>query len=369
MGQVLSTSEAVQGTEWQVFALMLKPFQTQAPRRGGFAAFDIRRLALTAIAISYSIKRICLRGHVMKLDRRQVLTGLGGMALCGGPTRSLAQTRVELGSSELISLSDGNLVLPGALFFDALPQDDLATILADYGISPDQLMPPCNLTLLRQGDRTVLFDAGSGSGFMPSAGVMMASLEAVGLSVDDITHVVFTHAHPDHLWGVLDDFDDPVFPDAKLMMGQAEWEYWTDPDTVGSIGAARASFAVGAARRLEAVAEQMSLFQDGQEILPGIMAHATPGHTPGHMSFEIRDGSDAVLVGGDAIGNHHVAFARPAWASGADQDADMGATTRTRLLDQLATDQIILMGFHLPDGGLGRVERSGDTYHFVAAEA
>ena len=305
----------------------------------------------------------------MRFGRREVLAGLGGLALGGMGVPSFARTVLQLGEAEVISLSDGNLVLPASFFFDSLPQDELDLILAKHNVPRDQLEPPCNLTLLRQEDRLVLFDAGSGSGFMPSAGELLTSLEAEGLTPEDITHVVFTHAHPDHLWGILDDFDEPVFPQAKLMIGQAEWEYWTDPNTVDTIGEARASFAVGAARRLAAIEEQISFFNGGEEILPGVMAHATPGHTPGHMAFEIRDGSSAVMVGGDAIGNEHVAFERPDWASGADQDTDLGAKTRMRLLDQLATDDIALLGFHLPHGGLGRVERAGDAFRFVAKDA
>lgn len=274
-----------------------------------------------------------------------------------------------MGAVTVTSVSDGNLVLPGAFFFDGLPQDEVAAILDASGVSPEQLLPPCNLTLLRDGERTVLFDAGSGAGFMPSAGELTASLDALGLTPDDVTHVVFTHGHPDHLWGVLDEFDDPVFAGAQHLFGRAEWDYWRDPATVDAIGAARASFAVGAARRLEAIEDSVTLIDAGQEILPGVMAHSTPGHTPGHLSFEIRSGSEAVLVGGDAIGNHHIAFARPDWASGSDQDPELGAATRMRLLDQLTADNVDLMGFHLPDGGLGRVERKDGAYRFVPADA
>ncbi|MCQ0091726.1 MBL fold metallo-hydrolase [Roseovarius sp. M141] len=305
----------------------------------------------------------------MQFGRRQVLAGLGGLALGNVALPSFARTVMHLGDAEVIGLSDGNLVLPAAFFFQGLPQDELDLILSRHNVPRDQLKPPCNLTLLRHEGRIVLFDAGAGPAFMPSAGEIPDSLEAEGLTPGDITHVVFTHAHPDHLWGILDDFDEPVFSQAKLMIGQAEWEYWTDPDTVDTIGAARASFAVGAARRLAAIEGQISLFNGGEEILPGVMAHATPGHTPGHMSFEIRDGSSAVMVGGDAIGNDHVAFERPDWASGADQNADLGARTRMRLLDQLATDDIALLGFHLPHGGLGRVERAADSYQFLPADA
>lgn len=304
----------------------------------------------------------------MHLNRRHVLAGLGGAAVAGLPAISLAQSSLTLGAHEVISVSDGNLVLPGALFFDGLPAEPLSEILAAKGLSADQLTPPCNLTLLRSAERLVLFDAGSGAGFMPSAGRLLDSLAAIDVAPEDITDVVFTHAHPDHLWGILDDFDDPVFPDANLMIGQGEWDYWTDPDTLTNIDEAFAGFVVGAARRLEAVEDQLSFIRGGQEILPGVLAHDTPGHTPGHMSFELRDGADAVLVGGDAIGNHHIAFARPDWPSGTDLDTDLGIATRRRLLDQLARDQMPLLGFHLPGGGLGRVERAGDAYRFAAME-
>jgi glyoxylase-like metal-dependent hydrolase (beta-lactamase superfamily II) len=309
-----------------------------------------------------------LIGMRVQPKRRQILCGLGGLALSGIPSLTFAQT-LSLGQMTITSVSDGNLVLPGAMFFDGLPREELDSILSKAGQSFDELRPPCNLTLLRHNDAMVLFDAGSGSGFMPSAGTMLESLETLDVAPEDITHVVFTHAHPDHLWGILDDFDDPIFPDAELMIGKTEWDYWTNPETVDTIGEARTSFAVGAARRLDTVEDQMRFITGGEEILPGVMAHDTFGHTPGHMAFEIRDGSNAVMVGGDAIGNGHVAFARPDWSSGADQDPELGAKTRTRLLDQLATDKIALMGFHLPNGGLGRVERDGTTYRFVPEDA
>jgi len=211
----------------------------------------------------------------------------------------------------------------------------------------------------------VLFDAGSGPAFMPSAGKLWEALDAAGVAPDEVTHVLFTHAHPDHLWGVLDDFDDPVFANAAHMIGQAEHAYWTDPATVETIGEARASFAVGAARRLEAIADRLETFTPGQEVLPGILAHDTRGHTPGHVSFEIGQGNSAAMVVGDAIGNGHLALAHPGWASGADQDAEQGIATRLRLLDRLANEGMPMVGFHLPGGGLGRVERAGDAYRFV----
>lgn len=303
----------------------------------------------------------------MNVRRRQILAGLGGLAVAGSPLRAFARTSVTVGAYECLSVSDGHLVLPGSYTFAGLPEDDLAQVLAAYDVSPnEQQEPPCNLTLLRHAERTVLFDAGSGPAFMPSAGKLADGLAALEVTPDEITDVVFTHGHPDHLWGVLDDFEDLVFANAEYWMSQAEWDYWRDPNTVDTIGQARASFAVGAGRRLAAIEDRCSLFEDGQEILPGLMAQASFGHTPGHMSFELRAGTDALLIGGDAISNPHIAFARPDWPAAADQDPELAGTTRLALLDKLAHEQMLLIGFHLPQGGIGRVERAGDAYRFVA---
>lgn len=295
----------------------------------------------------------------MTMTRRSVLTGM--LSFAAYP----AVANLKLGSATLTTVSDGHLTLPGDFFFASFPQDELAPILEATGVSRSQVMPACNLTLYRSGDLTVLFDVGSGADFMPSAGQVMDSLAAIDIAPEDVTHVVFTHAHPDHIWGVLDDFDDPAFPEASYMMGREEWAYWWDPQTVDTIGEARAAFAVGAKRRMEAIEDQTVVFDSGDEILPGIAAILSPGHTPGHMSFEIRNGGDAVLVVGDAIGNHHVALHRPAWRSGADQDPETAVGSRLALLDRLTHEDLRIAGFHLPNGGLGRIETSADGYRFL----
>jgi glyoxylase-like metal-dependent hydrolase (beta-lactamase superfamily II) len=290
---------------------------------------------------------------------------MGAGALFGWPGAGRSATEMALGTARLTTLSDGHLQLPKDFMLGDLDPEKAEPILSEHGITGDMVEPPCNLTLYRDDTRTVLFDAGAGSQFMPSAGELLSALDAAGVAPGDITHVLFTHGHPDHLWGVLDDFDDPLFTNASYMIGEAEWAYWTDPDTVDTIGEDRASFAVGAARRLEAIEDRIERIGDGDEVLPGIMAHDTPGHTPGHMSFEINTGSSSVMVVGDAIVNGHLALARPDWPSGSDQDPETGIATRMRLLDRLAAEQMPMVGFHMPGGGLGRVERADGAYRFV----
>lgn len=302
------------------------------------------------------------------MDRRTMIAGslgvLGATGLGAWPTQ--AASKFTLGSSTIDVVSDGNLVLPMNFIFPDAPADELKALLSNNNLPLDAATPDCNLTLLRDGERTILFDVGSGPFFMPSAGKLADSLGAIGVSPDEITHVVFTHAHPDHLWGVLDDFDDPVFTNATFMISAAEFDFWIDPGAVDLMPEARKSFAVGARSRLQALEEFIERFDAGSEILPGVLAVDSAGHTPGHCSFEIRSGSESALVVGDAVTHHLISFQHPDWPSGSDQDAEKGIKTRNMLLDRLASEKMQIIGYHMPYPGTGYVERKDSAYRFAA---
>ena len=300
----------------------------------------------------------------MKITRRRLLGAAAATgAMAALPRMSFAATTMTLGAAQVDTLSDGHLVLPASF---VSPDPQAAEILSDFGITTPQVEAPCNVTLLRDGTNTVLFDVGAGPDFMPTAGKLSAALDALGVTPEDITHVVFTHAHPDHLWGVLDDFDEPLFTNAQHMMGKAEFDFWIDPAAADRLDEGRKVFAAGALRRLQVLEDRLITFDADTEILPGIHAHASFGHTPGHMAFEVRQGNAACMIVGDAIGNGHVAFAAPGLIAGADQDPETGIATRQALLDRLAVSQMPMIGYHLPDGGAGRVERADGAYRFTA---
>ena len=302
----------------------------------------------------------------MQLNRRDMVTGLAASALLPFTSKGFAASSVEIGPHRIDVVSDGHLKLPASFLFDGLPENDLSAILARYDLTPDNVEPDCNITVFRDGERTVVFDVGAGPNFMESAGKLIEALDTIELDPSDVTHVLFTHGHPDHLWGLLDEFDDPLFPEAEYRMAQAEWEYWTDKRTVETIGEARQSFAAGAARLLGTIEDQTELFKPGEEVLPGIFARNTPGHTPGHTSFEVGSGTDKVMVVGDAIGNHHIAFEQPGWEVNSDQNAVLGAKSRLSLLDQLATEKMKMVGYHMPYPGIGYAEKKDGAYRFVS---
>lgn len=306
----------------------------------------------------------------MKLRRRQFLAGGAALTASGalGLQAGSAHAQVVLDDIKIDVVSDGALTLPGSFIFEPMPKEELLPILEKYGQSSEVLTPPCNVTLMRQGDRTILFDVGSGPDFSPNSGMLLESLETLGVTPEDVTDIVFTHAHPDHLWGLLDDFDDPLFPEASYMIGKTEWDYWLNPNTVDEIGEVRASFAVGAKRRLKMIEDKIEFFGDGDEIISDVVARSTFGHTPGHMALEVRQGSESLMILGDCIGNDHIAFARPEWNSGSDQDPEIAAATRVSLMDQLAHEKTRVIGYHLSGNGVGYVDKTTDGYAFVAKE-
>jgi len=275
--------------------------------------------------------------------------------------------RRAFGGGELWSLTDGQLNLPLELVVpDSIDVDERTAFLQHHQLGPDRLTPDCNLTLWRRGSQIILFDTGAGTQFPAGGGLLADSLAKAGIDLADVTDVVFTHAHPDHLWGVLDDFDDLAFPEAQYHMPETEWNYWMDGNTLDRTPDARKSFVVGAQNRLPRLAERVTLFNNEDEVLPGVEAIDTHGHTPGHTSFALHSGNESMLVVGDALTNAAMSFERPRWPSGNDQDPVAGVKTRLALLDRLASEQTLLLGFHLPAPGIGFVEKANGAYRFVS---
>lgn len=303
------------------------------------------------------------------LSRREILGGSAAffaLAASGLRPSFAASGPIALGEAEVQVFSDGHLSLPMSFILPEQTPEEIAALLGPHGLPTDGLTPDCNVTLLRTGDRLALFDVGSGQNFQPTAGELLTALEEADVSPSDVTDVIFTHGHPDHLWGVLDEFDDPVFAEAQYWVPQVEWDYWLADDTLANMPDERKSFVVGAQSRFEAIKDQVAMITPGMEVLPGVEAIDTAGHTPGHMSYMLHGGGESLLVVGDAISNSIISFEKPDWHSGSDQDREMGAATRKALLDRIATDKTRIIGYHLPNPGYGRAERDGTAYRFVA---
>ena len=297
---------------------------------------------------------------------RRGFVATAGLALLPWMSGTGIAASLDIGDAEVTVFSDGHLSLPLSVVLPDVPQTEVATLFEANGMALGPLLPDCNVTLVRKEERLAIFDAGSGSNFMPTAGKLPDRLAAAGIDPADVTDVILTHAHPDHLWGVLDDFDELAFANAAYRIAAAEWDFWRNPAVVDMMPDERKNFAVGAQTRLNAIEERIALFKNGDEVFPGVEAVDTAGHTPGHMSFMIHGQSEPLFIVGDAISYAVISFLKPDWPSGNDQDREQGAKTRIALLDRLAAERPRIIGYHLPHPGLGRVERKGQAYRFSA---
>lgn len=300
------------------------------------------------------------------VTRRFFLQGVAGTALVGAATPARAVEVAKLGERGIHVISDGGFQMPLAAVSRGVAPDELMALLKAEGLPTDVSNTVLNVTLIKDGEDWTILDAGSGHNFLPGSGKLAANLEAAGIDKAKVKRVIFTHAHPDHLWGAIDEFDSDLFPNANYQISEVEWAFWQSPDVYSKLPEDRHMFAAGAQRILKAIAEKTTRFKPGQEVAPGIVAVDTAGHTPGHCSFAVSSGGKSVLVLGDAITHKAISFLHPEWKSGSDTDAEMGAATRKKLLDQLATDKLPFIGYHLPSPGLGRAEKNGNAYRFVA---
>ncbi len=302
------------------------------------------------------------------IDRRSLLlSGLAALAVAALPRQAAALGRIDVGDGELLTVSDGNLVLPMSFVYPDVPKAELEAFLVANAMPIDSMKPDCNVTVLKRGDRVILFDAGAGSNFMASAGRLVENLAEAEIDPASVTDVVFTHAHPDHIWGVSDDFDELVFSEAAYHIGQAEWDFWSSPEALDQMPPERQSFVIGARNRFKFLEDRINFIKPGDEVLSGIEAVDTAGHTPGHLSFLVHGGSEPTLIIGDAVANTAISFAHPEWRTGSDQDPEHGVKTRLQLLDRLTAERATLIGFHFDHVGIGRVERSGNAFAFIPA--
>jgi glyoxylase-like metal-dependent hydrolase (beta-lactamase superfamily II) len=298
----------------------------------------------------------------MRLTRRSLLAATAaGLAARALPAFA-APTTFKHGAFEVTVVSDGHLVLPVSFLAPEAPPAERAALLQTAG---DTFQSPTNVTLIRTGAELILVDMGSGDRFMPSAGKLWDNLKAAGIDKGKIGKVVFTHGHPDHLWGAVDELDELMTPDARFYVAAVEWDFWTGDNALRGLPAERAGFVTGARRNFAAIKQRVTMVKPGDEIVSGLRVLATPGHTQGHVALELA-GGEGLIVGGDVLTHPLISFQHPQWRPAADHVPDQAAATRRALLDRLAADRSKLIGFHLPYPGLGSVERKDGAYRFVA---
>ena len=238
---------------------------------------------------------------------------------------------------------------------------------------PSVISLPYRPILVDANGKLVLLDTGAGP-LAPSTGQLQVSLRGLQVTPEMIDVVVLSHAHADHIGGLVDHEGRPAFPNARIVIGRKEYEFWRrsgfrerlgdgsvygNPAIESLVGRWFDQYLVTLEERLELVGEEA-------EVLRGITLVPAPGHTPGHSALLIHDGAEPVLVAGDAfLLAEHVAH--PEWASPLDLDATQTVETRRHLLDRAATDRCCVVHYHV--GGVGRILRRGHGYVWEPSHA
>jgi glyoxylase-like metal-dependent hydrolase (beta-lactamase superfamily II) len=237
-------------------------------------------------------------------------------------------------------------------------------MLSDNFLPPNAVMLEQNSPVVNTGNKLVLFDTGLGTvkGFGPSTGRQQKSLKAAGIKPEDIDAVVFSHAHPDHVGGVIGANGKPLFPNAQFYIAQSDLDFWTDE---GKLNGPLKDFIGVARKNLLPVRNRIVFYKDNQEFLPGIQALAAPGHTVGHTIFMITSGGKSLAYLADLSHHPILLLEKPRMEFSYDTDPKQAAATRVKMLDMLAANKVAVLAYHYPWPGVGHVVKSGEGFHYI----
>ena len=277
-----------------------------------------------------------------------LLSGGAALQAYAGPQPvGPAAQSFRLGQLKLVALRDALNVLPNDGKVVGLGRDRaaVAAVLQNAGAPADKITLGVDALLAEGGGRVMLFDTGLG----PTVhGVLPQSLALAGVSPDAVTDVFITHSHGDHVGGLVTADGALAFPHAAIHMSVVEWAWMKGQPKAAALVAA--------------IAPQVRTFTPGTAIVPGVSAMALPGHTPGHVGYEIVSGSDHLFDMGDVAHSAIVSLARPDWAIGYDTDKPEGEATRRTTLARLAASHEEVFASHFPFPGVGRIEAAGDGF-------
>ncbi|WP_191486802.1 MBL fold metallo-hydrolase [Pseudomonas sp. FEN] len=264
----------------------------------------------------------------------------------------------QIGEFSITAISDGYLCASLDWLSNIDPTE--ATRLQQEAGVGDPSSIHINCYLVRGRGRTILIDAGAG-GFKQWGGKLQANLALAGVRPSEIDTILLTHAHPDHIGGLIDASGEIAFPDAELVVHQQEVSFWKDDGNLSRASERVRGNFLFARRIFDKYRKKIRTFTNN-EILPGISAMSLPGHTAGHSGYRLESKDRSLLIWGDIVHFPQIQIARPNVSIAFDQDPLLCAATRSKLLDVVSSDKLLIAGMHLGELGFAHIERAGKTY-------
>jgi glyoxylase-like metal-dependent hydrolase (beta-lactamase superfamily II) len=282
--------------------------------------------------------------------------------------RNAGHYRFRVGDISATVLSDGLIGGPPRVYASNAPEAELQEVLKRAFLPLDRLTLNLNTLLIETNRRRILLEAGAGQTMGPQGGRIFENLAAIGLRPKDIDVVVVSHTHPDHVGNLRTADGGKAFPRAAIFAPRADWDFFVrnDPDLsyMPVPEDFRRNFAAAIKRSVEPVTNGIELYEAGAEIVPGLTTLPAFGHTPGMANFLVQSGGDQLLLTADLAYHPIVNVDRP-WTPGPDRDKDTALASRRRIFDMAAADRLLVLGFHYPFPGLGRILKTDTAYAWV----
>jgi glyoxylase-like metal-dependent hydrolase (beta-lactamase superfamily II) len=222
-----------------------------------------------------------------------------------------------------------------------------------------------NMFAVRSAEKTYLVDAGSGTTMGPTCGRLPDNLAAAGIALEEVDAILLTHVHPDHSNGLTSDDGKALFPNAEIIVHEAEPAFWFDDVAMAAATPrARTRYFESARFRLAPYKGRIRTFREG-EVLPGISGVPCPGHTPGHSAFRFSSGSEDLLIWGDTVHIPELQVPRPDITMLYDTDQPLAAASRVAMFDLAVRDNLLIGGMHLHFPGFARMTRENGVYRIL----
>jgi glyoxylase-like metal-dependent hydrolase (beta-lactamase superfamily II) len=288
------------------------------------------------------------------------LTSLYAVPGAAAPSAPAAHFQTfKIGSYSAVALKDGGLEEPvdGKSFVLGQPNELVGAVLKAGGAPADHFEFSIQPLLVHAGAKVLLFDTGAGGFFGDIAGELPASMMAAGEKPASVTDIFISHAHGDHIGGLVTSSGALAFPNASIHLSAPEWKWLSglSVDQGKIFGIPQVTSLVSA------IKPKVVTFEPGADVLPGIVkAVELKGHTPGHTGYRIVSGADSVLVIGDAMHSYVVSVRQPDWQVAFDRDKQLGAATRVALVKNSAASGQRLYSEHFPFPGIGKIVMGKD---------